>query len=507
MVSRPRTGPHPPPQRDAAASVVWIGVGASLVGVVLGATAVYLGMRDPAVPPEARSSASSATPAALATNPEGPPREGDPPAVAGSLVAAVEATRDSVVNLETPRGLGAGVIVDPSGVVLTNYHVIADALAPTPALFGADEQTSARLIARFANERRIEAEVVIADPEEDLAVLRLVQSPDTPLDQPERFAPARLGKSEALMVGQDVFAVGNPFGYPHTVSSGIVSALDRTGVLDNSAASLIQLDASINLGNSGGPLFNLDGELVGIVTARSRQAQGIAFALPIDHVSGFLRAMADPSATRAGIIGVKLSLETPLSDGARDLGYRAGLHIDEVVKDKTGEAAGLRKNDIIVALRGKRLDGLVDADASEVLAEHLQTTVRALFPGETLDMTIVRGAEALEVSVEVGSASAREQVLIDAEDVLGLRLDPAAQIPTIGSIAVTSPLRRYEKILEGAALVRVMGRTTGDFETLGGTLDELRRHAASRGLKPRVRLGFRDPSGREGDILIELQSR
>lgn len=482
-------------------------MGASLVGVVLGATAVYLGLRDATPPPGPAPLAAVEVPASLASDRDAAPVQERDGATLGSLVAAVDATRDSVVNLETPRGLGAGVIVDPSGIVLTNYHVIADALAPTPALFGADEQTAARLIARFANERRIEAEVVIADPQEDLAVLRLVQPVLSPDAEPERFAPARLGKSEALSVGQEVFAVGNPFGLPHTVSSGIVSALDRTEVLDNSAATLIQLDASINLGNSGGPLFNLDGELVGIVTARSRQAQGIAFALPIDHVSGFLRAMADPTATRAGMIGVKLSLDTPLSNGARSLGYRAGLVIDEVVKNKTGEASGLERNDVIVALRGKRLDGLVDADTPEVLAEHLQTTVRALFPGETLDMTIVRGSEVSEFSVEVGSASAQEQVLIDTEDVLGLRLDPTAKTPTIASITAASPLRRYEQILKGAALVRVMGRPISDLDGLGATLDELRRHAASRGLKPRVRLGFRDTDGREGDILIELQSR
>ena len=315
-------------------SSLWVATGSAVVGVLIGGAAVYYG-RMQAPPP---------APVVLAPQPEPQPEpeaelagaaQADPlllPPAQGSLVDAVAKTRDSVVNLETEHGRGAGVIVDPHGIVLTNYHVIAEALAPAPPVrvgpqgnlqirFRArDRNEPPPLGARFANDRRVKAEVIVADPEHDLAVLRL-----RPEREDETFSSARLGHSANLAVGQDVFAVGNPFGLQHTVSRGIVSALDRTNVLDsNEQLSLIQLDASINLGNSGGPLFNLSGELVGIVTARRQQAVGIAFALPIDHVRGFLRAAGDPEGTRSGMIGVELELEELVPEAVRDLGFAGG---------------------------------------------------------------------------------------------------------------------------------------------------------------------------------------
>jgi S1-C subfamily serine protease len=484
-------------------SSLWVATGSAIVGVLIGGAAVWHGhqARIAARPPEIAIVERSPPEAALPTTPAVDPLLLQPQP--GTLVGAVAGTRDTVVNLETPLGLGAGVIVDPHGIVLTNYHVIADALAPAPSFFMSDDRPATQLWARFANDRRVSAVVIVADPEEDLAVLRL-----QPEVEGETFAAARLGSSERLAVGQEVFAVGNPLGLPHSVSRGIVSALDRTHVLPNQQLSLIQLDASINLGNSGGPLFNLDGELVGIVTARRRQAEGIAFALPVDHVRGFLRAVVDPESARSGVIGVTLALEIPLPPEVHELGYAAGLPIDAVHEGLPAQAAGLLPGDTIVALRGKRLDGLPapSVDRPEALATHLQAVVRAMYSGERLPLTVVRGRELVELALEVGSATARDQVFIDAEDLLGLMLDRAADAPRIAGARESSPLRRYGDVLRGTTVVRFAGREVTDVEALGGALAELRVLARKQGIAPSVLIGLRDESGNEQDFLLEVRT-
>ncbi len=495
-------------------SALWIATGSAIVGVLVGGAAVWYGQqaRMAATPVEVVRDAS----ASVQVEPVAPLEASEESLLSRSersgssaLVEAVAATSDSVVNLETPWGLGAGVIVDPRGIVLTNYHVIADALTPTPSLFGGRDREPAQLWARFANDRRVEALVIVADPEEDLAVLRL-QTGERLSEEVEpaaagQFAAAKLGRSADLRVGQEVFAVGNPFGLPHTVSRGIVSALDRTHVLPNQQLSLLQLDASINLGNSGGPLFNLDGELVGIVTARRSQADGIAFALPIDHVHGFLRTLADPESARSGVIGVTLALEKPLPGAVRELGYAAGLPVEAVHEGLPAEAAGLRAGDTIVALRGKRLDGLPTAQRRESLATHLQASVRAMFSGERLPLTVVRGREVVELELEVGSATARDQAFIDAEDLLGLVLDRRSDAPTIAGARETSPLRRYADALAGAVVVRFAGREIADVEALGGALAELRELTRRRGASPSVLIGLKDEHGQEQDFLLEVR--
>lgn len=481
-------------------------MGAAVMGVLIGGAAVYLGLEHPALDPGRAFEHASTLDGVAAVQPVVEPTsavdshsEPERP----SLADAVESTRDCVVNLETPRGLGAGVIVDPRGIVLTNYHVIDDALRPpTPSLFGDPEERAATLplVARFGNDRRVPAEVLVADPEEDLAVLKLA-----PADPEERFAAAQLGTSSALRVGQEVFAVGNPFGLRHTVSRGIVSATDRTDILAKPQLSLIQLDASINLGNSGGPLFNLDGELVGIVTARRQQAQGIAFALPMDHVRGFLRAVTDPEGVRSGWIGVNLALRRPLDDEVTGLGYKAGLFVERVLEDRAAQQAGLLAGDTVVALRGKRLDGLERAEDPEALATHLQATVRSMFPGERLPVTVVRGGKSLEIEIEIESATERDQTFIDAEDLLGLLLDPKRDDAVIVGVRSHSPLSRYDRILHGTQLVRVMGEPVQGVDGLGPPLAELRQLVRKGGATPTVFLGVRDTYGREAEIPVRVR--
>jgi len=463
--------PHPP---DSRPSPLWLAAGTGLVGVSLGAAAVMLGLRTGAR--DLRDDEAAVVTAAeecVAPAVEAMPPPAERPQ-SGTLVEAVAATRDAVVNVATGRTLGAGVIVDPRGIVVTNYHVIADALA-VPSGLRVDASKSPTVTARFENGRELSATVLVADPEEDLAILRL-RAPDSS----ERFAAVSLGRSSELAVGQEVFAVGNPLGLNHSVSRGIVAGLDRTEVLRGRKLPLVQLDASINVGNSGGPLFSLDGALVGIVTMKRRDAQGIAFAVPVDHVRGFLRAVSDPELPRrSGAIGLEIMARRATGPADWRLGYGAWLEITKVMADGPAARAGLRLGDGVVEVRGKRIDGIaVGAGGIGALSQYLQSTVRTLFPGERLPLTVVRGDAVERVEVEVGAAPLDTQAVIDAEELLGLRLVPGTAV--IDGVLAGSPLARLRRPLPGLQIVGLVDRTIASVEDLAAelaSLQELRRES------------------------------
>ncbi len=463
---------------EASSSALWLAAGAGITGVLLGGAAVYLGARQD-VPPAPVAAAPQTPPPAAQT--PAPPLASPGP----TLADAVARTMNSVVNLESSQGLGAGVIVDASGIVLTNYHVLAEALRPPPTLFGTRLGAMPVLTARFANDHVVGASVLVADPDEDLAIVRL----ERPEGQELPYQAAAIGRSADLVLGQEVFAIGNPLGLRNTVSRGIVSALDRTGVLADAQQAVLQLDASINVGNSGGPLFNLEGELVGIVTARRQQAQGIAFALPMDHVRGFLEALTTPEGARSGVIGITLGSDDVKPEAAVALGYRAGLVVGRVDAEGPAAKAGVESGDVVVALRGKRLDGLADTRVSG-LAAHLQKTVRGMFEGEVLGVTVVRGAETVELSVEIAAASERDQIRIDAEELLGLSLVAGAEHPTIARLTQGTQIWGDPDMLVGATLRSVMGTDVAGYEDLAERLGEMRRMQQQRGGSPRVLVGF-----------------
>jgi len=473
-------------------NALWLAAGAGITGVLLGGAAVYLGARgDEPRPVVQASPAPTPQPAVVAPS--------EVPAAAPTLAEAVERTMNSVVNLESSQGLGAGVIVDPSGIVLTNYHVLAEALRPPPTLFGTRLGAMPVLTARFANDHVVGASVLVADPDEDLAVVQL----EVPEGTDAPYQAAAIGRSSALVVGQEVFAVGNPLGLRNTVSRGIVSAVDRTGILADAQQAVLQLDASINVGNSGGPLFNLDGELVGIVTARRQEAQGIAFALPMDHVRGFLQALTTPDGGRSGVIGITLGPDDGQPADAAALGYRAGLRIAEVHANAPAAAAGLKSGDVLVALRGKRLDGLTDVRFS-AMAAHLQKTVRGMFEGEVLDVTVVRGSKTHGLSIEIAAASERDQVGIDAEELLGLELQSDAQAPTVARVLPGTRLWGDPETLVGARLRSVMGATIESYEDLADRLAEMRRLRQQRGSSPRVLVRVEASDGTPGAALLQM---
>ena len=236
------------------------------------------------------------------------------------------------------RSLGSGVMVDPSGLVVTNVHVIE----------GADE-----VKVSLADKREFEAEIVLKDTRSDLAVLRLKNTK-------EQFATLDLANSDELLVGDVVLAIGNPFGVGQTVTHGIVSALARTQVGITDYQFFIQTDAAINPGNSGGALVDMTGKLAGINTAiysRSGGSQGIGFAIPANMVRVVVAsAKSGGKAVKRPWLGARLQAVTP--DIADSLGLRSptGALVASVVANSPAARAGLKASDLITAIDNQAID-------------------------------------------------------------------------------------------------------------------------------------------------------
>ena len=234
------------------------------------------------------------------------------------------------------RSLGSGVIVDPSGLVVTNIHVIE----------GADE-----VKVSLADKREFEAEIVLKDTRTDLAVLRIK-------DAHERFPALDFANSDALEVGDVVLAIGNPFGVGQTVTHGIVSALARTQVGITDYQFFIQTDAAINPGNSGGALVDLTGRLVGINTAifsRSGGSQGIGFAIPANMVRVVVAsAKGGGNAVKRPWLGAKLQAVTPTSPTAWGSSARPARWSPTSRASSPAARAGLKAGDLIVRSTARR---------------------------------------------------------------------------------------------------------------------------------------------------------
>jgi Do/DeqQ family serine protease len=236
------------------------------------------------------------------------------------------------------RSLGSGVMVDPSGLVVTNNHVIE----------GADQVKIS-----LSDKREFEAEIVLKDSRTDLAVLRVK-------DGKEKFATLDFANSDELLVGDVVLAIGNPFGVGQTVTHGIISALARTQVGITDYQFFIQTDAAINPGNSGGALVDMTGRLVGVNTAifsRSGGSQGIGFAIPANMVRVVVAsAKSGGKAVKRPWLGARLQVVTP--EIAETLGLRipSGALVANVVSNSPAARAGLKSSDLIVAIDGQTVD-------------------------------------------------------------------------------------------------------------------------------------------------------
>jgi serine protease DegQ len=267
--------------------------------------------------------------------------------------------------------LGSGVIVSSGGYVLTNHHVVE----------AADEIEVA-----LADGKRLLAKVVGNDPETDLAVLRL---------DAENLPAISFGSSDALRVGDVVLAIGNPFGVGQTVTSGIVSALGRTGLGINTFENFIQTDAAINPGNSGGALVDAAGSLIGINTAifsRSGGSMGIGFAIPVSTAKMVLEQIVRSGSVTRGWIGVEVQEITPPVAESFKLGGTRGALIAGVLRGGPADKAGIKPGDVLLEVQGKPV-----ADPAAML-----NLIAALAPGSAAMMRVKRQGQDVDASVTVG---------------------------------------------------------------------------------------------------------
>jgi len=298
-----------------------------------------------------------------------------------AVVSAAETVGPAVVNVEvrhmvrTPqgpreaRGGGSGFVFTPDGLLLTNSHVVHGA---------------GRIDISLGDGCRYPATLIGDDPGTDLAVLR-VDAPD--------LSAAELGDSTQVRVGQLVIAIGNPLGFESSVTAGVVSALGRS--LRSSSGRLmediIQTDAALNPGNSGGPLVTADGRVVGVNTATIRPAQGICFAIGINtakFVAGRLIRDGRIKRSYIGVVGQTVSLPRNLVR-FHGLGQERGILVLSVEPASPAAEAGVRERDIMVSLDGQRVAGIDDL-------QRLLTDVRI---GALTRLVVLRGAEKLEIAV------------------------------------------------------------------------------------------------------------
>ena len=319
---------------------------------------------------------------------------GSPGAVpAGSLRQAAQAASSAVVSINTSKasrrphsndpwfrffygdqpdepqsGLGSGVIVSPAGYILTNNHVVE----------GADD------IEVVLNDgRAARAKVIGTDPDTDLAVLKI---------NLDKLPVIVLGQSENLQVGDQVLAIGNPFGVGQTVTSGIVSALGRSELGINTFENFIQTDAAINPGNSGGALVDTQGQLLGINTAiysRSGGSMGIGFAIPVSTAKSVLESIVAEGQVTRGWIGVEPNPISP--EIAETFGTKAtqGVVITGVLQNGPAASAGVRPGDVVVKVAGQPVLSVSD----------LLSAVAALKPGKAYTFDIDRQNKPLSLSI------------------------------------------------------------------------------------------------------------
>jgi serine protease Do len=283
---------------------------------------------------------------------------------------------------EDARSTGSGVIVDPSGYILTNNHVIENAQDIT---------------VRLSDSRKFTATLVGRDPKTDIAVLKV--------DAPTPLPAAQLGDSDRLRVGQWVIAIGNPFGLDRTVTAGIVSATARNRVGVTTYENFIQTDASINPGNSGGPLLSLDARVIGINTAIVAAGQGIGFSIPINEAKNVMAQLIAKGRVVRGWLGIVIQDVTDELSGSFGVREREGVLVADVMKGGPGETAGLRAGDVIVELGGAKIREVPD----------LQRRVANVNPGQSVDLVVIRDRAAKKISVKIGEMPTEDSAVAAVE--------------------------------------------------------------------------------------------
>jgi Do/DeqQ family serine protease len=330
--------------------------------------------------------------------------------------------------------LGSGVIIDGKrGYVLTNAHVIANA-------------GTVKVI--FKDEREYQAKIVGADPDSDLAVLRITTK--------ESIPAIEMGNSDDLMIGETVIAIGNPFGFSNTVTTGVISALNRSfRTEDRVFHDFIQIDASINPGNSGGPLLNINGELVGINTAIYARAQGIGFAIPISKARKIIADLIQHGEVIQSWIGLTVQdLDPALSQYLNlpkpDRINGKGVVVKEVEPSSPASIAGIQAGDILLSIANRPLTSAAD----------YQTVINGIAAGENADVQLLRKGKQLAFSLK--TAIFPEERAPDLSwKLLGIRVEKPAAKKRIGRQQVSSSGVIISEISPSSYLARI-GVKPGD---------------------------------------------
>jgi serine protease Do len=287
--------------------------------------------------------------------------------------------RDAPQNPQTPRGplrpfgLGSGFVVSQDGFIVTNAHVVENA---------------EEITVRFSDKRELIAKVVGADTRSDVAVIK-VEATGLPV--------VKIGDTKKLRVGEWVIAIGSPFGFSNTVTAGIISATSRenlSGDPNLDAVPFIQTDVAVNPGNSGGPLLNMRGEVVGInsqIFSRTGSFAGISFAIPIDYAFNVADQLMKTGKVTRGRIGVGIQNVTKDLADSLGLGKAAGAAVSNVEEGSPAAKAGLEVGDVILKIDGRAVEGSAD----------LSRTIRSLKPGTKVNLGVWRGGKPRDVTVTV----------------------------------------------------------------------------------------------------------
>jgi len=341
------------------------------------------------------------------------------------------------------KGRGSGFVVDKDGLILTNNHVVD----------GADKIT-----VTLSDGKTYEAEVLGKDPTFDLAVIKI--KPDTNLTALE------LGDSETIEVGEWVVAIGNPYGFEHTVTVGVISAKNRSiHTRDVNFDGFLQTDAAINPGNSGGPLIDMDGKVIGINTAIIPYAQGLGFAIPVNMAKQIMDDLVTYGKVKRGWLGISVQNLTKEFAEAYDIEEESGIIVGDVFQGSAAERAKLQRGDVIVSVNGEQVKDV----------QGFVNKVRGQAPGSELKMKVVRSGKTIDITA----------TLDEIPDSEGSSSAPSGGTDVFKSIGLsvsklTDDLRRQYKLDSRVGLV-VVGVTDG---------------------LPAQRMGLR-----EGDLILEVNSK
>jgi serine protease Do len=297
------------------------------------------------------------------------------------------------------KGLGSGMIMDPQGHILTNYHVVGGATS---------------IEVQLSDGSRFPAKVVGTDPKTDLAVIHISAKDHLP--------HVIFGDSDKVEVGQWVAAIGHPRGLDQTVTQGIISAKHRRGITDpNSYEDFMQTDAAINPGNSGGPLLNLMGEVIGVnaaIVSQSGGFEGIGFTIPSNIAVYVAKALITHGKVERGWLGVSIQDLTPTLAKSVQAGAVKGALIADIVKGGPAEKGGLKKGDVIIFFQGKEIQ-----DSSTLRDEVAKTPI-----GQEINITVLREGKKINLVIRAGSLESAQKLMeASIRDRIGAEVRPPTQ--------------------------------------------------------------------------------